>query len=148
MVAQLFSRASKSTIDLNPHIFGTSAGASSNTAIAERPQRDCEMNETEASFALILETMRHRGEIARWVYEGMTLRWADMKYTPDFIVFEKTDSTMRDSYEFITRMKMIEVKGAKIWDRDIVRFKGARAYWPEFAFEMHQRKRGEWARLY
>jgi hypothetical protein len=139
---QLFSRASKSTVELNPHIFGTPAGASSNTAIAERPQREQEMNETEASFALILETMRHRGEIARWIYESITLRWADMRYTPDFVVFE------REVQGGVFAIKMIEVKGAKIWDRDIVRFKGARAYWPEFTFEMHQRKRGDWSRLY
>jgi hypothetical protein len=41
----------------------------------------------------------------------------------------------------IVVMKLIEVKGGHIWDRDIVRFKGARAYWPEFAFEMHQKTR-------
>jgi hypothetical protein len=143
LTQQLFSRASKSTVEINPHIFGQPTPAPS--AVAERPQRDLEMNETEASFALILEAMLHRGEIARWEYEGVTLRWADMKYTPDFVVFEQRVLGATDEPQAI---KMIEIKGAKIWDRDIVRFKGARAYWPEFAFEMHQRKRGTWSRLY
>jgi len=104
------------------------------------------MNKTEAEYALILEAMKRRGEIIRYEYEGITLRWADMKYTPDFLVFWDEDVRERDV--LIPRTKFIEVKGGHIWDRDIVRFKGARAYWPEFQFEMHQKKQGEWKRIY
>jgi hypothetical protein len=66
----------------------------------------------------------------------VTLRWADMRYTPDFVVFHRA------------YIKLIEVKGGHIWDRDIVRFKGARAYWPEFSFELWQKKQGQWKRLH
>jgi hypothetical protein len=41
----------------------------------------------------------------------------------------------------------IEVKGPHIFDRDIVRFKGCRAEWPEFHFQMWQLKKGEWSRI-
>lgn len=105
------------------------------------------MNKTEAEFALMLEAQKRSGEILRYEYEGITLRWADMRYTPDFVVFE-------DSYLHVKKpdshiIKLIEVKGGHIWDRDIVRFKGARAYWPEFAFEMWQLKKDQgWNRKY
>src|SRR6266705_387056 len=96
-------------------------------------------NKTEAAYGLILEAMKRKGDILRYEYEGITLRWADMKYTPDFICFSVNDPWWS--------IKLIEVKGAHIWDRDIVRFKGARAYWPEFSFELHQKKGGQWTRI-
>ncbi len=104
------------------------------------------MNATETAYALILEAMKRRGEILRYEYEGITLRWADMKYTPDFVVFRQMTLTHGTKYGW--EIKLIEVKGGHIWDRDIVRFKGARAYWPEFQFEMHQKKTGQWRRLH
>ena len=94
------------------------------------------MNKTEADFALRLEAMKRNGEILRYEFEGITLRWADMRYTADFVVF---------GGGYVT---LIEVKGGHIWSRDIVRFKGARAYWPEFSFEMWQKKNKEWRRLH
>jgi len=95
-------------------------------------------NKTEAEFGLILEAQKRRGELIHYVYEGITLKWSGMKYTPDYIVF------IDDA-----PIKLIEVKGAHIWDRDIVRFKGCRAQWEAyFDFEMHQRKEGSWTRLF
>ena len=96
------------------------------------------MNKTEREYGLVLEALKRRGEVLRYEYEGLTLRWADMRYTPDFVVFLPLSQPL----------KLIEVKGAHIWDRDIVRFKGARAYWPEFRFEMWQKARGQWRRLH
>jgi hypothetical protein len=124
------------------------------------------MNKTEREYAMILEAQKRKGEIRRWEYEGITLRWADMRYTPDFLVFGGDPKSYRDwpleaslarfarglplagPMRVIYDIKVIEVKGAKIWDRDIVRFKGARAFWPEFAFEMWQKKAGQWNRLH
>jgi hypothetical protein len=115
------------------------------------------MNKTEREFSFILEAMKRRGEILRYEFEGITLRWADMKYTPDFVVFSNVMQMLKQMEvikpgEYTTvewsGLKLIEVKGAHIWDRDIVRFKGARAYWPEFAFEMHQKKEGQWKRIF
>jgi hypothetical protein len=112
-------------------------------------------NKTEAEYGRILESMKQRGEIVRYEYEGVTLRWLDMRYTPDWFVvvrmchtWQENDPQRRDppwvSYVF----KAIEVKGARIWDRDIVRFKGARAMWPEIEFEMWQKKSGSWMQLF
>ncbi len=97
-----------------------------------------QMNKTEASFALILEAQKRRGEIVHYVYEGITLKWGDvMRYTPDFIVFTEGEID-----------KLIEVKGGFIRDRDLVRFKGCRAEWKTwFDFELWQKKAGSWTRL-
>ncbi len=114
------------------------------------------MNKTEAEFALMLEAQKRAGEILRYEFEGITLRWADMRYTPDFVVFYRafdvrkrigTLEEMKEDRE-TTSIKLIEVKGGHIWDRDIVRFKGARAYWPEFSFEMIQKTKQGWKRKY
>jgi hypothetical protein len=90
------------------------------------------MNRTESEYAVFLKDALQQRAILRFEFEGITLRWADMRYTPDFIVFHHA------------YIKLVEVKGAHIWDRDIVRFKGARAYWPEFQFEMWQKTRNGW----
>jgi hypothetical protein len=100
------------------------------------------MNKTESEFALLLEAQKREGQILRYDYEGFTLRWADMRYTPDFVVFPYALAAKQGSG--LTGMKLIEVKGGHIWSRDIVRFKGARAYWPEFAFEMWQNTKSGW----
>jgi hypothetical protein len=85
-----------------------------------------------------------------------------MKYTPDWFVFLMSKHSVVVTPPAISvpgttfkvqrkgeppLLKLIEIKGAHIWDRDIVRFKGARAYWPEFQFEMHQKKNGIWTRI-
>jgi hypothetical protein len=98
-------------------------------------------NKTEAEYGRILEAMKQRGEIIRYEFEGLTFRWLDMRYTPDWIVVCESNVTFH-------RFKAIEVKGAHIFDRDIVRFKGARALWPEIQFEMWQKKSGDWTRLF
>lgn len=103
------------------------------------------MNKTESQYALMLKAQVMAGEILRYEFEGITLRWADMRYTPDFVVFVDCDDGCTTTPPFI---KLIEVKGAHIWDRDIVRFKGARAYWPEFAFEMLQKTKQGWKRKF
>jgi hypothetical protein len=104
-----------------------------------------EPNKTEAEFGVLLKAQRSRGEIIRYVYQGITLHWGGgMRYTPDWFVIV----TQAPTYSFKAfRSRLIEIKGAKIWDRDIVRFKGCKAEWPEFEFEMWQRTEGRWNRL-
>lgn len=102
------------------------------------------MNKTEREFSRILESKARRGEITGWAFEAIRLKWgkdpnsgAAMRYLADFVVFHGEDITM------------IEVKGGKIWDRDIVRWKGCRAEWPQFKFEFHQKTRHEgWRRIH
>lgn len=155
---EIFPRASKDTINANPQLAIANHDKSDSTGILStgKAKRRGVMNAVEAEFALILEARKRRGEILRYEYEGITLRWADMRYTPDFVVFPTTPASIFDgdidalvvsSRARKIHIKLIEVKGLHIWDRDIVRFKGARAYWPEFQFEMHQKTTQGWKQL-
>jgi len=141
---QLFPSASQSCRQANPAILTLPANQTQKFRRIGGKKRGS-MNKTEAEFARILHVQKQEGEILRYEFEGITLRWADMRYTPDFVVI---DALQPDSKPGLIVLTLIEVKGAHIWDRDIVRFKGARAYWPEFAFEMHQRTKQGWKRLY
>lgn len=73
----------------------------------------------------------------------MSLRWGKcMTYKPDFL--------QRSNY-FPNALPPVvfEVKGAHIYDRDIVRFKGCAAEWSWlFEFQMWQWKNATWTRLY
>lgn len=97
------------------------------------------MTRSEHEFAMILFTRQKHDEILAYSFEGVRLAWGDgMAYKPDFSVLQR-DKTIT----------LVEVKGARIWDRDIVRFKGCRAEWKDwFGFEMHQRQKGgAWTKL-
>ncbi len=128
---------SKSCADLNPHI------GRSRTRVGLR----CGMNKTEAEFALRLEAQKRAGEILRYEFEGITLRFANVKYTPDFVVFvDEWSHEDRKRYS----IKFIEVKGPFIKgnrERAVERFRHAKTYWPEFTFEMWQKKDGAWNQI-
>jgi hypothetical protein len=98
-----------------------------------------EMNNTEREFSFILEARKRTGEIVDWRFHAVKLLWGGcMIYTADFA-----------EYRVAAPIRLIEVKGLKIWDRDIVRFKGCKAEWQHwFDFEMHQREKGgQWNQL-
>ncbi len=102
------------------------------------------MNKTESEYALILEAQKREGEILRYEFEGITLRFANVRYTPDFVVIESKSIT---GY---ARTKFIEVKGPFIKgnrERAVERFRHAKTYWSEFSFEMHQRTKDGWRQL-
>ncbi len=107
----------------------------------------CGMNKTESEYAMILEAQKRAGEILRWEFEGITLRFANVKYTPDFVVFENREK-WQASY---ARIRFIEVKGPFIKgnrERAVERFRHAKTYWPEFTFEMWQcPKDGQWRQI-
>jgi len=114
------------------------------------------MNKTEWEFSRILAAQKARGEIVEWRYQGVRLPWgADpktgraMHYKPDFYVVSYALHGPKDAEKkyWIIGIKIIEVKGGHIWDRDKVRFRGARAEWPMFEFELWQKKAGQWKRL-
>jgi len=134
--------ASESFKARNPHLYTKTGGKA--TYRSESLRRRGIMNKTETEYSQILEGTRQLGQIIRWEFEGITLRWADMRYTPDFIVFRYYDDELPEDQKQPGGIKLIEVKGPHIWSRDIVRFKGARAYWPEFAFEMWQKTKAGW----
>ncbi len=117
---------SKDCAALNPNLPGRSR-----TRVGLR----CGMNKTEAEFALMLEAQKRAGEIHRYEFEGITLRFANVKYTPDFVVFLNPAS----DWKGIPTTKFIEVKGPFIKgnrERAVERFRHAKTYWPEFTFEM------------
>jgi hypothetical protein len=108
-------------------------------AISVKLRKKRTMNQTEARFAAILDARKTTGEVISWRYEGIRLKWGgDMHYTGDFIAFLTCSA----------KPTIYEVKGAHIYDRDLVRFKGCRAEWPEFAFEMWQWKNKTWTRIH
>lgn len=126
---------------------------SSGPAINKPLKRRKQMNKTEAEFDRMLSARMRRDEIVSYEFEGITLRWGGtesctpMSYTPDFTVFESLEASSTDTQGAAVRIKFIEIKGTHIFDRDTVRFKGARAAWPLFAFEMWQKKGGEWRQI-
>jgi hypothetical protein len=111
-----------------------------------------QMTKTEREYSLILEAMKRRGEIVHYEYEGITLRFAGVRYTPDFVVCPSP--LLVEGYTVPQRLKFIEVKGslslsANIYARTVERFRHARTYWTLFDFEMHQRQKGgQWVRIH
>ncbi len=108
----------------------------------------CSMNKTESEFALRLEAQKRAGEILRYEFEGITLRFANVKYTPDFVVFDYAIAAAAKSS--LVAMRFIEVKGPFIKgnrERAVERFRHAKTYWPEFTFEMWQKKDGSWNQI-
>ncbi len=143
---EMFPKASKSFVDANPSYGGVAIlKPNQNATTVNLATPRARMNKTEAEFAMILEAMKRKGEILRYEFEGITLRWFDMRYTPDFVVIEST-SAMFAGY---CRIKFIEVKGAHIHysQQAMARFKGARGFWPEFTFELHQKTKEGWKQL-
>jgi hypothetical protein len=109
------------------------------------PPKPRRMTLPEREYELILKAQNP----VFFGYEAIRLKWGtDIKtgeamwYKPDFFVIENAEG-------YGERFKCIEVKGPWINPRDLIRFKGARAAWPSFQFEMHQRDRdGRWTRIH
>ncbi len=145
-----FKNASNAFKLANPHLLpsgkdqSTVAGRS-RTRVGLR----CGMNKTESEFALMLEARKRAGEILRYEFEGITLRFANVKYTPDFVVF--VPALVNDQGDVVPECtKFIEVKGPFIkgkFERAVERFRHARTYWSEFSFELHQKTKNGWKQI-
>jgi hypothetical protein len=110
------------------------------TAVRKDKPDELKMNRTELNFFRLCGRYKDKRGYGLTVTPWpMTLRWGGaMHYTPDFGVKE----ILRP------RLRLIEVKGAHIRSRDIVRFKGCRAEWNWlFDFEMHQLVNHEWKQI-
>lgn len=110
----------------------------------KKPRKARQMNRTESRYAGFLTAQQEFGSILGWKYEGIRLKWGvdkdgnAMWFKPDFIVFREGQ-----------KMLCVEVKGAHIFDKAPVRYKGCRAEWDHvFDFEMWQWAKGEWTRKY
>lgn len=96
----------------------------------------------EADFADVLESLRIKGRIKRWVPHPGRLRLSDKdpqtgrdrNYNPDFLV------EWHGGY-----VEWIEVKGRMKWEDAMKSFDWARSAYPMFAFRMVERMDdGEW----
>jgi hypothetical protein len=132
----IFPRASNSFIEANP----VSAPDIQPTPKIRRGR----MNKTEREFAFILQAQKQRGDILRYEFEGITLRFASVRYTPDFVVFPPAIAVSG-------QIKLIEVKGPFTkgkFERAVERFRHAKTYWDQvFLFELHQKTRQGWRRI-
>jgi hypothetical protein len=88
-------------------------------------------NFTEQLYAMrYLEERKRKREIRDYIYEGYILYLADgCRYKPDWAVIHWNGT-----------VELHEIKGAKVWDRDIVRFKVARTQYPWHTFVWAQKK--------
>jgi hypothetical protein len=134
------------------HGFLGSMGADLAHARGPTTPKKTKMTKAEAEYGMILEAMKRRGEILRYEFHGITLKWGDLRYTPDFIVIKavpvECENCGKVQTVMLTYTRLIEVKGGHIFPGAVRRFKEARFHWPEFQFEMHQKKSGEWKRIH
>lgn len=119
-----------------------------------------QMSRPELEMGMILEAQKRNNEIVDYRFQGMSLAYSEdpetgilLRYKCDYVVI--VDSTLvwseeRKGHEF-PFIKIIECKGHgphAISAAAKLRFKGAKAAWPMFKFEMHQRQRdGKWERV-
>lgn len=142
-VARMFPNASASLLAANSvtaapeppaEILSASVAPKKATGIRRRGK----MNRTEEEFSRFLESRRERGEIREWEFEAIKLHLGEgAYYTLDFLVRENDGGAT-----------LVEIKGAKIWSRDAVRYKAAVGkYSWLYRFELWQRADGTWRRL-
>ncbi len=134
---------SKSCRDANPQLGDkTQLQGCSRTRVGLR----CGMNKVESEYWQILQEQKKRGEILRAEFEGITLRFANVLYTPDFVLLNNLGVENPPN----SALTFIEVKGPFIKgnrERAVERFRHAKTYWPEFTFEMMQKKDGQWTQI-
>lgn len=105
----------------------------------------------EKEMDLMLKVQQQKGEILEYRFHPLKLAWGvdpdtgnAMIYTPDFLVVR---GEFRQNI-YAKDIVLIETKGSKLFHAHLVRFRGCRACWPIFQFELHQRdKEGGWRRV-
>lgn len=114
-------------------------------------KRHREPNQTEAELLQIYEARVRRGEAYSVGFEEITLRWADMEYTPDLHVCEPFDSRIVTvTTELVPMIHVfIEIKGGHKWEDSIIKWKAfAKGKpFPWARFELYQKEGGQWHRL-
>jgi hypothetical protein len=105
------------------------------------------MSRPEIEMGMMLEAQKRAAEIVDYRFQGMSLA-----YSPD----PETGILLRYKCDYVVivtlaAIRIIECKGHgkhAISAAAKLRFKGAKAAWPMFKFEMHQRGRdGQWRRV-
>lgn len=133
---------------------GSEAASGVKTA-KKRGKSRREMNATEREFSRMLESNRKSGALISYDYEGLTLRWGEgagmMTYTPDFVAVRRIHYLDPDFYTEeerkhpLVQLVFFEIKGAHAWQKDIVKFKAARANWPLYEFQLWEKGSDGWA---
>jgi hypothetical protein len=129
-IKHFLPRASKALIELNV----SSPCDLPREIIEATAKRQREMNKTENELHLILKAQYPDAKIR---YEAVKLRLGvNCHYTPDFMISRLDQPIL-----------FVEAKGAHYWDDSMVKFKTAKEQYPEFDFQMFQKKRGEWRQI-
>lgn len=104
--------------------------ARSDTSKYGKRHKPGEMNQTEASYAELLQGRKLSGEIVEWRFESVTFKLAgDTRYTPDFEVINADGSK-----------EYVDAKGGGPIDpKSIVKVKCAAEKWFEYTFVIEQR---------
>lgn len=127
-------------------------GPSDTLPAAKSLPQPVQMSRPEIEMGMMLEAQKRRSEIVDYRFQGMSLAYSPdpetgilLRYKCDYVVIEGVAGT------HTAQIKIIECKGHgkhAISAAAKLRFKGAKAAWPMFKFEMHQRGRdGEWRRV-
>lgn len=114
------------------------------------------MSRPEIEMGMMLEAQKRAAEIVDYRFQGMSLAYSPdpetgilLRYKCDYVVIVGRMDHLRPC-EFAA-IRIIECKGHgkhAISAAAKLRFKGAKAAWPMFKFEMHQRgKDGQWRRV-
>lgn len=105
-------------------------------------------NETEKRYGFVLEAMRRRGDIVYYGFEEMTLRWADLAYTPDYFVIRQIAENLTENGGGpLIEAAYIELKGAYRFEDSVIKWKTAKARFTWATFEMWECVKGQWNRL-
>jgi hypothetical protein len=143
---RMFPKASTSTLERNPQLSSSQPQQNDSSAIIgpAKAIRRGVMNASEREFAFILEAQKRAGDILRWEFEPITLRFASVSYTPDFCVWPPAIAVSG-------QLKFLEIKGPWTkgkFERAVERFRHAKTYYGDvFLFELHQRTRHGWRQI-
>jgi hypothetical protein len=138
-----FPKASKSFLNANPHLCGKIGQVEAENALQPIvARRRGKMNKVEIEFSFILEAHLRAGEILRYDFEGITLRWPCgdkmLTYTADFAVFHRA------------YIKLVECKGPFVGgnrERAVERFRHAKTYFGDARSRCASKRRATSQRL-
>ena len=100
------------------------------------PKRAKKQTKTEEEFERILEAQHPNSQAILW--ECFKFRIGERCwYLPDFIRIGSEG-----------HLSVYEVKGPHIWDDALVKFKAAKEKYPFFTWEMHQKRKDGWKRIF
>lgn len=135
---------------------GFAKGAPTETRQVAALPKPVQMTRPEREMGMMLEAQKRAGEIVDYRFQGMSLAYSpdpetgiQLRYKCDYVVITE----LRRPPEMIpaSLFTIIECKGYgkhAISAAAKLRFKGAKAAWPMFQFEMWQRcQDGQWRRV-